>query len=87
MLIQQDLSRAVKDIRRPWQDEPCSIGDFIQVSADSYHKDKEGIIVFVNGDQDDVTYNFRPMCRLSGQPPSFFNIDVAIDDPIASRYK
>ena len=65
----------------------CWFNKIIQVSADSYHKGKEGIIVFVNGDQDDVTYNFCLTCRLSGQPPSFFNIDVAIDNPIASRYK
>ena len=77
----------MKDTRRPWQDEHCSIGDFIQVSANSHYKGQEGIVVSVNGNEDHVTYHFHPMCRLSGQPPLFFDIDKVLDDPIVSRYE
>ena len=69
VLIQQDLSQAVKDIHQPLQDEHCFIGDFIQVSANSHYEGQEGIIMSVNGNEDHVTYHFHPMCRLSGQPP------------------
>lgn len=88
MLVQQHPSlRAANQIRRrPWQDKPLSLGDFIQVSTESHHKGKEGIVMNVNNEGDDVIYDLRPTCRLSGQPPSISSVDASVDEPIVSDF-
>ena len=87
VLIYQDVSWAVKEIRRPWQDEPCAIGDFIQVSGDCPHQGKEGFITAISECGGTAVYDFRPTCRLAGQPLSLLSIDVVVDDLIVSRSK
>lgn len=86
VLIHQDPSRAAIQIRRPWQDKPFSLGDFIQVSAESYHKGKEGFVTNVKNDGDDVIYDLRLTCRLSGEPASFMSVDTPVDELIVSEF-
>lgn len=87
VLICQDTSRATKEIRRLWQDEPCAIGDFIQVSGDCPHHGKEGFITAISECGGTAVYDFRPTCRLAGQPPSLLSIDAVVGDLSVSHYE
>ena len=87
ILIYQDASRAMKEIRRLWQDEPCAIGNFIQVSGDCPHCGKEGFITAISKCGGTAVYDFCPTCRLAGQPPSLLSIDTVGGDLIVSRYE
>ena len=87
VLIHQDASQAVKEICRPWQDEPCAIGNFIQVSGDCPHQDKEGFITTISECGGTAVYDFCPTCRLAGQPLSLLSIDMGVDDLIVSHSK
>ena len=87
VLIYQDASQAVKEIRLPWQDEPCAIGDFIQVSGDCPHQSKEGFITAISKYGGTTVYDFHPTCKLAGQPLSLLSINMVVDDLIVSHSK
>ena len=87
VLIYQDASRAMKEIRCLWQDEPCAIGDFIQVSGDCPHHSKEGFTTAISKCGGTAVYDFCSTCRLAGQPLSLLSIDVVVGDLIVSHYE
>ena len=58
ILIYQDASQATKEIHYLWQDEPCAIGNFIQVTGDCSHCGKEGFITAISKCSGTTVYDF-----------------------------